>query len=179
MGLHPRTRTYTGFCWKGEYYQYNCLSFGMKPAPWVILKVMRDLGMYWRKIGIRVLPYLDDFFFSKKGEQACLRLCLRVRKDFFSAGLIINVPKCCLTPALVLRQLGFDVDMAEGKFRVRVNRWEALQSLTDSILSSRGVRVHARKLASLAGTVISMRLACGPVNHLFTRNIYVPVHSVP
>ena len=33
VGLHPRTRTYTGFCWKGEYYQYNCLPFGMKSAP--------------------------------------------------------------------------------------------------------------------------------------------------
>ncbi len=70
-----------------------------------------------------------------------MRLCLRVRKDFFAAGLIINVPKCCLTPALVLRQLGFDVDMGEGKFRVPVDRWEALQSLTDSILSARGGRV--------------------------------------
>ena len=55
--------------------------------------MMRDLVMYWRKSGISVLPYLDDFFFSKKGEQACLRLCLRVRKDFFSAGRIINMPK--------------------------------------------------------------------------------------
>jgi len=29
VGLHPRTRTYTDFCWKGEYYQYNCLPFGI------------------------------------------------------------------------------------------------------------------------------------------------------
>ena len=126
VGLHPRTRTYTGFCWKGEYYQYNCLPFGMKSAPWVFSKVMRELVMYWRRSGISVLPYLDDFFFTKKGKQACLQLCLRLQKDFFSAGLIINVPKCCLTPALVLRQLGFDVDMGEGKFRVPVDRWEAL-----------------------------------------------------
>jgi len=66
----------------------------MKSAPWVFSKVMRELVMYWRKSGISILPYLDDFFFSKKGEQACRRWCLRVRKDFFSAGLIINVPKC-------------------------------------------------------------------------------------
>jgi hypothetical protein len=87
---------------------------------------MRELVIYWRKIGISVFPYLDDFFMSKKGEHAYLHFCFRVRKDFFSAGLIINVPKCCLTPALVLRQLGFDVDMGEGKFRVPVDRWEAL-----------------------------------------------------
>jgi len=134
VGLHPRTRTYTGFCWKGEYYQCNCLPFGMNSAPWVFSKVMMEPMMYWRKNGISVLPYLDDFFFSKKGEQVCPRLCLRVRKDFFSAGLIITVPKCCLPPALVLRRLGFDVDMGEGKFRAPLDRWEALHSLTDSIL---------------------------------------------
>jgi hypothetical protein len=33
--LHPRTRTYTGFEWKGSYYFYNCLPFGLATAPWV------------------------------------------------------------------------------------------------------------------------------------------------
>ena len=65
----------------------------MKSAPWVFSKVMRELVMYWRKSGISVLLYLDDFFFSKKGEQACMRLCLRVGTDFFSTVEISNVPK--------------------------------------------------------------------------------------
>ncbi len=89
------------------------------------------------------------------------------------------MPKCCLTPSLVLRQLGFDVDMLEGKFGSLVDRWEALQSLIYSILSARGGRVQARKLASLAGLVISMRLAWGPVTPLYSWHIYVLVHSVP
>jgi len=38
----------------------------MKSAPWVSSKVMRELVMYWRKRGISVLPYPDNFFFSKK-----------------------------------------------------------------------------------------------------------------
>ncbi len=69
--------------------------------------------------------------------------------------------------------------MAEGKFRVPVDRWEALQSLPDSIPSAKGGRVQARKLVSLAGTVISMRLAWGPETQLYSRHIYVLVHSVP
>jgi hypothetical protein len=77
---------------------------------------MRELVIYLRKGGINVLPYLDDFFFSKEGKHACLLLCRRIKKDFFDAGLIINEPKCNLDPALCLRQLGFDVDMGEGKF---------------------------------------------------------------
>jgi hypothetical protein len=71
---------------------------------------------------------LDDFFSSKKGKHVSLLLCRRVKKDFFDAGLIIDESKCKLNPALYLRQMGFDVDMGEGKFRVLVERWEALQS---------------------------------------------------
>ncbi len=102
----------------------------------------------------------------------------RVRKEFFDAGLIINEPKCNLVPDLCLRQLGFDVDMGEGKFRVPVDRWEALQSKTDAILAARGGRVQARKLSSLTGTAISMKLAWGPLTQLYTRHHYALVKSV-
>ena len=152
--LHPRTRTYTRFEWKGSYYFYTCLPFGLATAPWVFSKVMRELVIYyWRKGCISVLPYLDNFLFSKKGKHVSLLLCRRVRKDFFDAGLIINESKSKLNPALCLRQMGFDVDMGEGKFRVLVDRWEALQSKTDAILAARWGRVQARKLSSLTGTV--------------------------
>jgi hypothetical protein len=70
--------------------------------------------------GIRVLPYLDNFFFSKKGKHACLQLCRRVREDFFDAELIINEPKCNLDPDLCLRKYGFDVDMGEAIFESRL-----------------------------------------------------------
>ncbi len=119
--------------------------------------------MYWRKGGLCVLPYLDDFFFSKKGKHACLLVCRRVRKEFFDAWLIINEPKCPLKPFLCLRQLGFDVDMGEGKSRVPLDRWEAMQSKVDFLLSAKGGRVQARKLSSLTGIVISMKLAWGRV----------------
>ena len=105
-------------------------------------------------------------------------MCLRIRKDFFKAGLVINVPKCQLDPAMCLRKVRFEVDMGEGRFRVPTDRWKALQSLVDSILSARGWRVQARKLASLAWTVISMKLAWGPVIQLYSMHIYMLVNSV-
>jgi len=120
---------------------------------------MWEVVIYWRKGGINVLPYLDYFFFSKKGKHAYLLLCRSVGRDFFDAGIIINESKCNLDPALCLRQMDFDVDMGEGKFRVPVDRWEALQSKIDAILSARGEKVQARKLSRLTGTVISMKLA--------------------
>jgi len=178
VGLHPRTRTFRGFEWKGSHYFY-IIAF---PLGWPQLhgffsKVMRELVMYWRRGGISVLPYLGYFFFSKKGSQTCLRLYRRVMQDFYDAGLIINVPKCLLDPALCLRQPGFDVDMGEGEFRVPIDRWEALRSKTDAILSARGRRMHALKLSSLTGAIISMKLAWGPVTQLYTRHMYVLINS--
>lgn len=35
VGLHPRSRTFVGFCWKGQYYLYNYLTLGLSKAPWV------------------------------------------------------------------------------------------------------------------------------------------------
>ena len=85
--LHPRTRTYNGFEKKGSYYFCNCMPFGLATAPWVFSKVMRELMIYWRKGGIIVLPYLDDFFFSKKGKQACLPAPMpKGRKGIFRRG---------------------------------------------------------------------------------------------
>ena len=56
LGLHPRSRFFVGFNWKGRYYVYNCLPFGLSTAPWVFSKVMRELVIHrWRR-GIRMLP---------------------------------------------------------------------------------------------------------------------------
>ncbi len=42
------------------------------------------------------------------------------------------------------RQLGFDVDIAEGKFQVPIDRWEALRDSVNALLNARKGRVHAR-----------------------------------
>ncbi len=46
------------------------------------------------------------------------------------------------------------------------------------ILNSHNGRVQARKLASVVGTIISMKLAWGPVTQLYTRNLYHILNDV-
>ena len=75
--------------------------------------------------------------------------------------------------------MGFDVDLAAGLFKVPIARWEALRADAVAILSSKGTRVKARKLACLVGTVISMKLAWGPNTQLYTRNLYHILNNVP
>ena len=61
--------------------------------------MMRELVMYRRRGGIRLLPYLDDFVFMAKGFWQCAMLARKVEADFVRAGLRINVPKCHILPA--------------------------------------------------------------------------------
>ncbi len=46
-----------------------------------------------------MLPYLDDFMFMERGFWQCARLARRMKRDFFLAGLKINVPKYHSIPA--------------------------------------------------------------------------------
>ena len=47
-----------------------------------------------------------------------------------------------------------------------------------AILNSKGIRAQAKKIASLVGTILSMKLAHDPFTHLYTRNIYHILNNV-
>jgi hypothetical protein len=86
---------------------------------------------------------------------------IRIKGDCFKAGLHINFPKSGWIPMEERKHLGLDVDLGDGYFRVPTDRWEALQLSSDALLMTRRRWAHTRSLASLVGTVISMRLAGG------------------
>jgi hypothetical protein len=54
---------------------------------------MRELMMHWRRGGIKVLLYLDDFISTWSDFVQCVMLARRVERDFVRAGLNINITK--------------------------------------------------------------------------------------
>lgn len=52
--------TYLGFKWKGEYYVYNVLPFGLDTSGYTFSKVVREIVKYWRAKGLKIIMYLDD-----------------------------------------------------------------------------------------------------------------------
>jgi hypothetical protein len=84
---------FEGFKWKGKYYQYTCLPFGLSTAPCVFSKAIRELVIYWRAEGINILPYLDDLVFLITGYNTCNLLDRTFEDDMRLAGLHINWDK--------------------------------------------------------------------------------------
>ena len=71
--------------------------------------------------------------------------------------------------------MGFIINLKDGTFAVPQRRITALQyKLTYFQTAS---KTTARKLASLAGSIISMGLALGPVVRMWTRAIYIVINS--
>jgi len=68
VGLQPLTQRFVGIEWEGMYCVFSCLLFWLSITPWISSKMMKGMG---RRCGIRNLPYLDDFFFPKKGFRVC------------------------------------------------------------------------------------------------------------
>ena len=52
--------TYLGIKWKGEYYVYNVLPFGLVTSGYIFSKVVREIVKYWRAKGLKIIMYLDD-----------------------------------------------------------------------------------------------------------------------
>jgi hypothetical protein len=106
LSLHPSSRTFVGFKWGGRYYVYYCLPFGLSTIPCVFSKFMRELVMNWRREGIRLLPYLDDYMFMIQGFWQCVRLARKVERDFILARAkdrCVQVPFDSFTTAKATR----------------------------------------------------------------------------
>jgi hypothetical protein len=73
IDIHQRDWQYLGFEWNGSYYVFCQLPFGLAPTCYVFTKVMRQMVKRWRAKELRVIPYIDDFFFTCSSS-AALRL---------------------------------------------------------------------------------------------------------
>lgn len=177
--LHNSASTFCGFEWRGRWYVYRVLPFGMSTAPRTYSKIMGLLVRHWRRQGIRMLAYLDDWLFLADSPAATRAVLNKVLRDCGAAHLAINLGKSTTVPTQRLKHLGFQLDLASGTFEVPPDRWDRFQHLVSGLLASSadGNMVPCRRVASAAGQVISMGLALGGVSRLFSRSLYADIDT--
>ena len=94
--LAPEAQQYVAFSWRGKFYCFSRLPFGLGSSPWAFTMVLRQLVKHWRGLGIMLLPYLDNFLFMSPYFQGALELSIRILKDFHNAGFVVNMAKSVL-----------------------------------------------------------------------------------
>jgi hypothetical protein len=174
--IHPDYWKFLGFEWEGQYYVFCQLPFGLATACFIFSKIVKQLVQHWRRLGIRVIACIDDFFFVCSTTAEFVSVQKQVLADFARAGFVLSPEKCQLRPGYVVKFLDFVVDSLQGVFRLSALQKDKLQQAISSCLE-RPLRVPAKLLARVTGLVTSMSLVTGPVSGLYLRFLHRALKS--
>ncbi|GAQ81226.1 reverse transcriptase [Klebsormidium nitens] len=162
---------YLGFQWRGQYYVFTQLPFGLAPACYVFTMVMRQLTKSWRARGYCLVHYIDDFFFACRSSAEFARVQACVLADLAAAGFVVSKEKCQLKSSHVVKFLGFVVDTLFGHFRLTALQKSKLHSAIEACF--RNPRsVPAKTVARVTGLITSLLLVTGPISGLFSRFLH-------
>ena len=149
-----------GFEWKGDYFVFTVLPFGLATACYVFTKVLRPLVKYWRMQGMRLVLYLDDGIGMSRNRD-CNVLCSKVvRATLENAGFVTQPEKCAWEPSQSGAWLGYELDLVRGIISIPQKK---INKLLQLLTTARGVdRLPARVIASIVGQIIAMNIDIGP-----------------
>ena len=131
------------------------------------------------QLGLRVLPYMDDFLVLCDTREMALEAREYVDAVLALLGLSRNASKGVWEPCQVLQHLGLGVDTKRGMFFVTPERLEKLRTAGRRLLCracSNGGQglVPVRQLAGFTGLAQSLYLAL-PAARLFLRSLHEAV----
>ena len=169
IGVCEHHQSYLGFKWRGKYYVWIALPFGVQCAPYYFNKIVRPIVQFLWENNIRLAPFVDDFLVMAKA------FYMADHRDFVietlqQLGWKLNWEKCQLVPSKDRQFVGFLL-CSKGQPWVKVMP-EKIRKLRRSInlLLSKDY-VSARQLARVIGQCGSTTKAVIP-GKLLLRNCY-------
>ena len=126
--VHPASRRFLRFVFRGSVYQFKPLCFGLSTAPQVFSRVMAPVSAILHSLGIRMRRYLDDWLVQSSSREALLRDLQTVLGLCHELGIVINPLKSNLVPSQVVQYLGVVIDSTSFRASPSVERVTRLQS---------------------------------------------------
>ncbi len=166
------SQKYLGFEWKGAYYVFTVLPFGLASACYVFAKLLRPVVKFFRAQGQKLVVYVDDGILIGANYQQTKRLCDSVVETLGKTGFVLNRAKSCLEPQQSAKWLGFKIDLEKGSITMPSERIAAVCEIISNMLSAPRLAFQVRKIAAVVGKLISFSIAIGPIARLRTRALY-------
>ena len=158
--IHQNHRKYLRFHWHGQTWQFQVLPFGLNSAPCTFMKLTKPIVSILRRLGVRVIIYLDDMLLMAKSAQeasAHLRAAVEI---LVALGFVVNSKKSVFQPSQRLEFLGFVINSKEMVISLPHQRLQSLRSLAKR--THRQERVTIRQLAQLLGMMTAAHPAILP-----------------
>ncbi len=134
--IHPRSQHLLRFAWSSqEVYQFRALPFGLNTAPYIFTKLVKIVGTHLHRLGITVVPYLDDWLFLHQDRNVLLEQQTIVLQLLKQLGFLLNVEKSMLVPSQDIKFLGMRLLLLHGMACLPQDRVEQTQTLVRSYMS--------------------------------------------
>lgn len=147
--LHQVDRHLLQFRWEGELWQFTCMAFGLASAPWTFTKLVQPIVTWLRARGIKVVVYLDDFFFCAYSRESLLEH-LRIAETVLDGlGSVINREKSVLIPHHSIEFIGFVIDSIAFTISLPLKKRSCIVNLCEKALLC--PQFSLQDLASLLG----------------------------
>jgi hypothetical protein len=156
----PTHRKFLRFIWQGKMMQFCSLPFGLASAPRTFTKVLKPVMALLRRVGLKVVIYLDDLLLMNQSQQGLVKDRDSVLWLLESLGFVINHKKSFLVPSQKMEYLGFLVDSRAMSFSLPEDKILKIQASCKEVLSDKHLTV--RVLAQLLGQLNACAAAVLP-----------------
>ena len=163
-------RDYLGFSYKGLYYRWKVLPFGLCCSPYYFSKVVRPVITYLRSIGLRLTIYVDDFLLA--AEESCSADHIdQLIHTLTELGFIVNFEKSQLVASNKISYIGYTLSSDQGQVRIKAQaaRISKLKRSIRKALQQKSITF--RCLAQICGQCVSVAWVVQP-GKLFLRSAY-------
>ena len=175
MDICVEHQTYLGFSWRfngvPRYFIFAVLPFCLSSACFCFAKLLRPLVKRWRSMSHGSFVYLDDGFGSQPDQCSAAVAAVIQKRELKSSSFLVNEDKSYWDPMQVGEWLGFVNNTIAMTSQIPEAKVRKLKSLLSSAIRDKSS--SCREFPRIAGSVISLALAVGPLSRLFTRQMYL------
>ena len=158
--IHRAHQKYLRFWLGGRLWQFKVLPFGLSSAPQTFTKLMKPVVSTLRKLGFRLILYLDDMLMMAHSKEEARKGLAAAMELLCSLGFIINVKKSVFTPARTIAFLGFSLDSASMTISLPQHKLKEIRRSAGQLLRQQSM--PARQLARLLGMIVAAHPAVLP-----------------
>ncbi|CAG2233597.1 unnamed protein product [Mytilus edulis] len=158
-------RKYLRFFGRGKIMEFRSLPFGIAVAPRIFTKLMKVPMTLLRRLGVRLIVYLDDILIMNQSNQKILSDLSTVLSILRGLGFLINTNKSVMEPSQTMEFLGYTVNSKLLTLSLPKEKVEKIKNSSKLMLEHK--ESVSRDLAQLIGqlTATNQAVLPGPLHY--------------
>ena len=119
-----------------------------------------------------MVSFLDDGLEAGATFNLAKIVSLQVHADLLQCGILPNENKCVWNPCQIITWLGVVINTINSTISATAKTIHSLESDIENLML-----FHVKRIATIAGKIISFGNCIGNVTRLMSRNLYVLINS--